>query len=87
MKKLLATILAAAMLTGLLGGCGGTTPNAADTGEKSAVETTDTVQDSALAATPAAEQPEDASNLEESTVEEVPGEMTQAQQLRPCRTW
>ena len=81
MKKLFATILAAAMLTGLLGGCGGTTPSAADTGEKSAAETTDTVQDSAPAATPAAEQPEDASNLEESTVEEVPGEMTQAQQL------
>ena len=77
MKKLFAILLAAAMLTCLLGGCGGTAASVSDMASKA--ETTAETQDSAPAATPAAAEP--ASNLEESTVEEAPGEMTQAEQL------
>lgn len=79
MKKLFAILLAAAMLTCLLGGCGGTAVSVSDTASKA--ETTAETQDSAPAATPAAQQPVEASNQEESTAEEVPGEMTQAEQL------
>ena len=81
MKKLFAILLAAAMLTCMLGGCGGTAASVSDSGTASKAETTAETQNSAPAVTAVAEQPAEASNPEESTVEEVPGEMTQAEQL------
>ena len=81
MKKLFAILLAATMLTCMLGGCGKAAASVSDSGTASKTETTAESQDSAPAATAAAEQPAEASNPEESAVEKVPGEMTQAEQL------
>lgn len=81
MRKLFAILLAAAMLTCMLGGCGGTTASVSDTAAASETQASAQTPDSAPAATPAAEEPAETSSLEESTVEEAPGEMTQAEQL------
>ena len=83
MKKLFAILLAAAMLTSLLAGCGGTAASVSDPGTESKAETTAETQDSAPAAATAAEQPAEASDQEEIAEEEAaPGEMTQAEQLK-----
>ena len=82
MKKLFAMILAVSMLACLFSGCGDGAASTSTAGTASVTEAPAEVQDSAPAATPAAEQPAEASNQEESLVEELqPGEMTQAEQL------
>ena len=82
MKKLFAILLAAAMLTCLLGGCGGTAASVSDSGTASKAETAAETQNSAPAAAAETEQPAEASNQEEIAEEEAaPGEMTQAEQL------
>ena len=69
------------MLACMFSGCGDGAASTSTADTASSAETTTEVQDSAPAATPAAEQPAEASNQEESLAEQQPGEMTQAEQL------
>lgn len=81
MKKLLSMILAVSMLACLLGGCGDGAASTSTASAASSAKISAEVQDSAPVATPAVEQPAEASNQEEAQVEEQLGEMTQAEQL------
>ena len=80
MKKLFAMLLAASMLLCLFGGCGEGASTVSVASEPAASETQAAPESAPELTSEMAEVPE-ASGLEESIVEEVPGEMTQAQQL------